>query len=83
MLEAAKGPQASQGLGGVELLGIALLILAGALIWATLRRAPVVAFGITWMAVTLFPVANLVVPTGIVLAERTLFLPSVGFVLAA
>ena len=41
-----------------------------------------VTFGIAWMAVALFPVSNLVVPTGVVVAERTLFLPSVGFVIA-
>jgi tetratricopeptide (TPR) repeat protein len=32
--------------------------------------------------VALFPVSNLAVPTGIFIAERTLFLPSIGFALA-
>jgi tetratricopeptide (TPR) repeat protein len=40
------------------------------------------AFGILWVVLTLFPVSNLLLPTGILLAERTLFLPSVGAMLA-
>src|SRR5262249_51793684 len=38
------------------------------------------AFGLLWMSIALVPVSN-VLPTGVVLGERTLFLPSVGFVL--
>ena len=66
----------------IQTLGLLLLILTGALmIWAW-RRAPMVAFGIFWAAVAIFPVHNVLVPTGIVLAERTLFLSSVGALLA-
>ena len=43
-----------------------------------MRHAPALAFAILWCAVTLFPVSNLVVVTGVTIAERTLFLPSVG-----
>lgn len=68
--------------GPGQTTGLLLLLLAGAtVVWAW-RRAPVVAFGLVWCAVALFPVHNVLVPTGIVLAERTLFLPSVGVVLA-
>ncbi len=42
------------------------------------RRAAAVAAGLGWFAVTILPVSNLVVPAGILLAERTLYLPSVG-----
>jgi tetratricopeptide (TPR) repeat protein len=49
---------------------------------AAARRAPVVTFGIVWCAIALFPVHNVLVPTGIFLAERTLFLPSVGVLVA-
>ena len=73
---------ASSGLGGAELLGLGLLIGALATIWLARRRAPVLAFGLLWIAVALLPVSNVVVPTGILLAERTLFLPSLGFGLA-
>ena len=62
---------------GVLLLGATLLVLV-----ATWRKRPVIAFGLVWMAVALFPVHNVLVPTGIVLAERTLFLPSIGAMLA-
>ncbi|HEX9166834.1 MAG TPA: hypothetical protein VF862_13055, partial [Gemmatimonadales bacterium] len=37
-----------------------------------------ISFALLWTGITLFPVSNLLVPTGIVLAERTLFLPSAG-----
>jgi tetratricopeptide (TPR) repeat protein len=46
------------------------------------RRAPAVSFGLSWFAIGLFPVSNVLVPTGILIAERTLFLPSVGFIVA-
>ena len=42
---------------------------------------PVVALGIFWVLIALFPTSNLVLPTGIVLAERTMLLPSVGALL--
>ena len=57
-----------------------LCALFAALVYA-LRHAPVLAFGLLWLMIALFPVSNLV-PTGIALAERTLFVPSIGFVLA-
>jgi hypothetical protein len=61
---------------GLILLGAALAGMA-----ASWRRAPVIAFGIVWCALGLFPVSNVLLPTGIMLAERTLFLPSVGAML--
>jgi tetratricopeptide (TPR) repeat protein len=45
------------------------------------RRQPVVSFGVAFAAVALLPSSNFVLPAGIVLAERTLFLPSVGAML--
>jgi hypothetical protein len=47
------------------------------------RRAPVASLGLFWFIVAYGPVSNVLVPTGIVTAERTLFLPSVGVVLVA
>jgi hypothetical protein len=41
----------------------------------------VISFGICFTALTLLPSSNFVLPAGIVLAERTLFLPSVGAML--
>ncbi|MGH7583035.1 MAG: hypothetical protein ACREL5_07420 [Gemmatimonadales bacterium] len=65
-----------------HLLG--LLIVAGfaAAFVTTIRRAPGVAFGLWCAAATLAPVANVIVPTGIVTAERVLFLPSLGLTIA-
>ena len=52
-----------------------------ALAWRRGRR--VEAFGLGWIAIALLPVANLVFPVGILVAERTLYLPSAGLALAA
>lgn len=68
--------------GGVQALGVAMLLVWIGLVWATRRRVPVVAFGLLWCGIALLPVSNVLVPTGILMAERTLFLPSVGFLLA-
>ncbi|MEO8452769.1 MAG: tetratricopeptide repeat protein [Gemmatimonadota bacterium] len=59
------------------------VVIGLALLAVRLRRgAPVVAFGIAWMAIAILPVSNILFATGIVIAERTLLLPSVGLVLA-
>jgi hypothetical protein len=68
--------------GAPEIAGILLICATIGLVRAARKRASAVSFGLAWCAIALIPVSNLV-PTGIVLAERTLFLPSVGFVLAA
>ena len=49
---------------------------------AALRRAPLVALGILWVFVALLPVLN-IIPIGALMGERLLYLPSVGFCLAA
>jgi len=83
-LQADYSPQEITGAldwGSAQTLG--LFILAAAVIGALAARrsAPVVTFGIMWIAIALFPVSNVLVPTGIVLAERTLYLASLGFLL--
>lgn len=47
------------------------------------KRFPVVLFSVAWIGIALLIPSNLVVVTGFVLAERTLMLVSVGFVLCA
>lgn len=74
-LSVADAPAGARMLGAMLLIGALLLLLWG---W---RRRNGVALGVLWIAVAIFPVSNLLAPTGIVLAERTLFLPSVGAVL--
>jgi hypothetical protein len=69
--------------GAPQSIGVALaggIATAAALL---VRRRPAFSFGVLWTAVTLLPVSNVLVPSGLVLAERTLFLPSVGASLAA
>ena len=66
----------------LEAISGAVLIVAllgGA--WLLRRRAPTVSLGALWFFVTILPVSNLVVRADIVLAERTLYLPSVGLAL--
>jgi hypothetical protein len=65
------------GLGTRQLVGLTLLAAAVA-IASRPRRFPVPTYAVFWLAITLFPVSNLAAPTGILLAERTIFLPSVG-----
>ena len=85
-LQANYGPPAlptGAGLGARHLVGLGLLIATVALVAWAWRRAPAVALGLVWVAIALAPVSNLVTATGVLIAERTLLLPSVGAVLAA
>ena len=68
--------------GNAQTLGAALLLLAAATAWVSRRSRPQVTFGILWAAVGLALVSNILFATGIVLAERTLFLASIGVVIA-
>jgi len=68
--------------GAMQTLGLAILVAAVAAVVAAWRRAPVISFGLLWCGLGLFPVHNVLVPTGIVLAERTMFLPSIGLMIA-
>ncbi len=70
------------GLGTPQLFALAILVATGILAIAASRAGrPAVAGGVGWLLLSLAPVSNLLVPTGLLLAERTLFLPSVGVVL--
>jgi protein O-mannosyl-transferase len=71
-------------LDGRFLLGVLCLAVWAGLLWVTWRRGrKVEAFGLGWIGVALLPVANLLYPAGVLVAERTLYLPSVGLALAA
>ncbi|HEY3288104.1 MAG TPA: tetratricopeptide repeat protein [Gemmatimonadaceae bacterium] len=61
--------------------GILLLVSTTALFLLTMRRRPAVAFGIAWFVLLVAPVSNVLLATGILLAERTLYLPSAGAML--
>jgi len=64
-------------------LAIVVLVAGLAAVVVARRRAPAVSFAVLWIGATLFIVANVIAPTGVLLAERTLYLPSVGAVLLA
>ena len=85
MLQADYGPPQipiGGSFGWRHALGMGILVGWGAaLIVAVRRGARMVAAGLVWIPVALSPVSNLLFPTGILLAERTLFLPSVGVAL--
>jgi hypothetical protein len=71
----------ADGIGFSELPGILLSVCTLMLAVMLRRRAPVASFGLLWFVVAYSPVSNVLVPTGIITAERTLFMPSVGVVL--
>jgi hypothetical protein len=71
--------------GGFSLGLVAGVVALAACLWLALRvrtRTPVLTFALGWMAASLIIVWNVVIPSGIVLAERTLYLASVGACLA-
>lgn len=84
-LQADYSPQVitqATGWGYDQWLGLAIIVLVGVLAVRLFRRAPIITFGVAWVAIAIFPVSNVLIPTGIPMAERTLFLSSVGAMLA-
>ena len=75
------GLEIAQGFSFTQIPGF--MLLAAVLAFAVLlrRRQPVISFGIAVVCIALLPSSNFVLPAGIMLAERTLFLSSVGAVL--
>ena len=73
----ANGPALSQ------LPGLFICIAVLLLVVMLRKRAPVASYGLLWLIISFLPVSNLLVPAGFVTAERTLFFPSIGIVLAA
>jgi len=63
------------------LLCLALWAVLFVLAWRKGRK--IEAFGLGWIAIAFLPISNLLFSTGVLLAERTLYLPSVGLALAA
>lgn len=82
----------SIGWNAANLVGLFLALgtLVGA--WVAWRRpamakgtdtARAAGFGVVWFIITISPLSNVLFLSGVLLAERTLYLPSVGFVAAA
>jgi len=75
--ELGVGPQ----VGAASVLGVVVVITALVAIVRWWRPVPVAALGLWWIGVTWLPSSSLVFPAGVMLAERLLFLPSIGLVL--
>jgi hypothetical protein len=80
------------GWNAVNVLGAVMVISTLVFAFFAWRRGPlgtdrmgtrVAAWGIVWFVITLSPTANLFFLSGILLSERTLYLPSLGFVAGA
>ena len=65
-----------------HLVGLVVWAGLGVLAWRTRRTIPGIAIGLAWVVITISPVANVVMPTEFLIAERTLYLASFGVVLA-
>jgi hypothetical protein len=74
--------QIAQGVALWQLPGLLLLFATLAIAVVVRRREPAISFGIAFLCITLLPASNFLVPAGIVLAERTLFSPSAGAMIA-
>jgi Flp pilus assembly protein TadD len=68
----------SRGATPEVVAGIGVIVGLTVLAWLMRERTPMVTLGIAWFVVTVLPVSNLIIPAGMLLAERTLYLPSVG-----
>lgn len=62
---------------------LCLLVWAGLLVLAWRKGRRIEAFGLGWVGIAFLPVSNLLFSTGVLLAERTLYLPSAGLALTA
>ena len=62
---------------------LCLVVWAVLLVLAWRKGRKVEAFGLGWIAIAFLPISNLLFSTGVLLAERTLYLPSAGLALAA
>ena len=64
----------------VSLLMVTIIVAIGAV---SFRKNKAVSFCILWFFITLLPVSNVIVPVGNMMAERYMYIPSIGFCLLA
>lgn len=76
-------PELGVGLpiGLANVLGFLVVVAALVAIVRWWKPVPVAALGLWWIGVTWVPSSSLVFPAGVMLAERLLFLPSIGLML--
>jgi Tfp pilus assembly protein PilF len=60
----------------VSLFLVMVVVVAGVV---SFKRNKAIAFGILWFFITLLPVSNVIVPVRNMMAERYMYIPSVGF----
>jgi hypothetical protein len=72
----------SAGLTAGHLLGALVWVALGFVAWRTRRTVPGILIGLAWFVTIVSPVANVVVPMELLIAERTLYLPSFGIAFA-
>jgi len=68
--------------GLVHLAALGVWLALGVAAWRSRARVPALFFGCGWFAITIAIVSNVIVPLEVLLAERLLFLPSVGWAMA-
>src|SRR3954468_21539152 len=78
-IDIAQGPSLVQLPGLLLLVGVLELAVV---LWKRRGLGAIASFGIAWFCITLLPSSNFIIPAGIIIAERTLFLPSLGALLA-
>ena len=78
-VDIAQGPSVVQLPGLLLLVGILGLAMV---LWKRRGLGAIASFGIAWFCITLLPSSNFIIPAGIIIAERTLFLPSLGALVA-
>ena len=72
----------STGFTAWHVAGLLVWAALAVVAWRTRRSMPGIAIGLAWIVVTISPVANVVMPSEFLIAERTLYLPSFGAVFA-
>ena len=76
-------PVATSAADGRVIVGIVLVTAcAGAAVWLR-RRNPIAAFGLAFLALTYSIASNFLIPIGTICAERLIYLPSAGLLIAA
>ena len=73
----------ARGLSPLVALGLCLVVLSALCVIYAWRRAPAVSMGLAWFVIAVSPVSNMFFASGVVLAERTLYLPSIGAAILA
>ena len=69
-------------LGWAHVAGATLVALTLVAAWVARRRAPALSFGVAWFWVTAAVSTNVLFPTGVLIGERLLYLPTVGVAIA-